>query len=90
MTNSASTPSNSDTRPDSVMGGAERDRMTTKSVAIAYAFCCAEGGGNPAYCDCAKPDHGTAWREVRVKVDPAPGTDEWLKSSPNYHPGDLA
>lgn len=25
-----------------------------------FAYCCAEGGGDPASCDCVKPDHGTA------------------------------
>lgn len=27
---------------------------------VPYAFCCAQGGGDPKYCDCVKKDHGTA------------------------------
>ena len=25
-----------------------------------YAYCCAEGGGDPASCDCVNKDHGLA------------------------------
>lgn len=31
-----------------------------------YAYCCAQGGGDPAMCDCVNPDHGTAWFKVRA------------------------
>lgn len=52
-----------------------------------FAYCCAEAGGHVEACDCVNKNHGTAWFEVR---DLKPGSDEWLKKSPNYHPGDLA
>lgn len=65
-------------------------KWVMQDVAIRYAYCCAEGGGNPAYCDCAKPDHGTAWVSRKVEAHTVPGTDEWFKRSPTYHPGDLA
>lgn len=25
-----------------------------------YAYCCAQGGGNPEHCDCVSKDHGYA------------------------------
>ncbi len=61
----------------------------TENVEVAVAFCCIEGGSSISGCSCVKPDHGTAWVQRKV-AEPEPGSDAWLKRSPNYHPGDLA
>jgi hypothetical protein len=37
-----------------------RKAETPEYRTIPYAYCCAQGGGNTAYCDCVNKDHGTA------------------------------
>lgn len=64
-------------------------------VEVHFAYCCAEGGGRVSGCMCLKPDHGTAFVHAGAadsfgRVEPEPGSADWLKRSPNYHPGDLA
>lgn len=36
------------------------EHRDTTRVEIPFAFCCAQGGGDPAACDCVSRDHGIA------------------------------
>ena len=34
-----------------------------------FAYCCAEGGGDPEYCDCVNKNHGTALHALAARKE---------------------
>ncbi len=45
-----------------------------------YAFCCAEGGGDPKFCDCVNKNHGTAWFDAPKATRRQPDETETLRA----------